>query len=116
MTKQQKFFIQMGRNYLQSSAFIHSREWKRLRYRTLAKRGVTCECCGAGPNSAGVIVVDHIKPRKKFPELALAPDNLQVLCTECNLGKGSWDQTDWRKVKEKKVAYVEDKYCRKVRV
>ena len=40
--------------------------------------------------------VDHIKPRKKFPELALVEDNLQVLCGACNHGKGNWDQTNWR--------------------
>ena len=40
--------------------------------------------------------VDHIKPRKKYPELALDKSNLQVLCEECNHGKGNWDETDWR--------------------
>ena len=24
-------------------------------------------------------------------------DNLQILCSDCNAGKGNWDQTDWRK-------------------
>ena len=40
--------------------------------------------------------VDHIKPRKKYPKLALDVDNLQVLCNECNHGKGNRDDTDWR--------------------
>lgn len=40
--------------------------------------------------------VDHVKPRKFYPELALDLDNLQVLCALCNHGKGNSDATDWR--------------------
>jgi 5-methylcytosine-specific restriction endonuclease McrA len=40
--------------------------------------------------------VDHIKPRKQFPWLALDIDNCQILCQACNHGKGNWSQTDWR--------------------
>ena len=40
--------------------------------------------------------VDHIKPRRLYPGLALEKSNLQVLCADCNHGKGNWDQTDWR--------------------
>lgn len=42
--------------------------------------------------------VDHVKPRKLFPHLALDVDNLQILCDACNHGKSNWDQTDWRPV------------------
>ena len=62
----------------------------------LKKYGARCQCCGATPATGATINVDHIKPRKFFPELALSVDNLQVLCHECNHGKGNWDQTDWR--------------------
>lgn len=40
--------------------------------------------------------LDHIKPRRLFPELALVVENLQVLCGDCNEGKGNWDMTDAR--------------------
>ena len=40
--------------------------------------------------------VDHIKPRLRYPELALDMNNLQVLCAICNHGKGGFDETDWR--------------------
>lgn len=35
----------------------------------------------------------HAAPKA---DLALSLENLQVLCAECNHGKGNWDMTDWR--------------------
>lgn len=64
----------------------------------LTKRGARCECCGATPKNGIAIHVDHIKPRRKYPELALEESNLQILCEVCNHGKGSWNETDWRTV------------------
>jgi len=72
--------------------FYHSKEWRRLRYQVLKYYGGRCQCCG----SKGPLHVDHIKPRKYYPELELKLSNLQVLCAECNLGKSAIDQTDWR--------------------
>jgi 5-methylcytosine-specific restriction endonuclease McrA len=43
-----------------------------------------------------VLHVDHIVPRYKAPHRSLDIENLQVLCRDCNIGKGAWDQTDWR--------------------
>jgi len=40
--------------------------------------------------------VDHIKPRRLFPHLALDLRNLQVLCEDCNHGSANWSMTDWR--------------------
>lgn len=79
-----------------SETFLKSRAWKELRYTVLKERGAACECCGASAKTGAVIHVDHVKPRFKFPELALEKSNLQVLCEDCNVGKGAWDQTDWR--------------------
>lgn len=77
--------------------FLSSYEWRRLRMQVIKERGRRCECCGASPaDGKTVINVDHIKPRKLFPALALEKSNLQVLCDACNHGKGNWDQTDWR--------------------
>lgn len=45
-----------------------------------------------------------MKPRSKYPELALDPDNLQVLCKACNLGKLAWDETDFRPKQPEGVA------------
>ena len=76
--------------------FLASYEWRRVRMEALKKYGPRCQCCGAGAADGRVMNVDHIKPRKIYPELALALDNLQVLCDVCNHGKGNWDMTDWR--------------------
>lgn len=79
-----------------SSEFLNTYEWRRVRMVALKKYGAKCMCCGATPASGAVMNVDHIKPRKLFPELALDVNNLQILCHECNHGKGNWDMTDWR--------------------
>jgi 5-methylcytosine-specific restriction endonuclease McrA len=78
------------------AGFYQSDEWRDVRYRALVKHGGACQCCGARPTRGHPLHVDHIKPRSKFPHLALDVENLQVLCEDCNLGKRAWDQTDWR--------------------
>lgn len=75
------------------SEFYESFEWRKLRYSVIQKYGRVCMACG---RSDGIIHVDHIQPIRRFWELRLNADNLQVLCEECNHGKGSWDETDWR--------------------
>lgn len=79
-----------------SDKFLSSFEWRRVRMEALKKYGPVCQCCGATPATGAVMNVDHIKPRKMFPHLALDVDNLQILCHECNHGKGNFDMTDWR--------------------
>lgn len=76
--------------------FFDTQVWKRVRYLALAKYGNKCQCCGHGPQTGAVLHVDHVKPRSKYPKLALSQDNLQVLCADCNLGKSNVDETDWR--------------------
>lgn len=80
-----------------SDAFLSSYEWRKVRMQALKMYGPRCQCCGATPADGAVMNVDHIKPRKLYPDLALDVNNLQVLCAECNHGKGNWDTTDWRK-------------------
>jgi 5-methylcytosine-specific restriction endonuclease McrA len=80
-----------------ADSFLATYEWRRVRMMALKKYGARCQCCGASPADGAVMNVDHIKPRRIFPYLALDLDNLQVLCHDCNHGKGNWDMTDWRK-------------------
>ena len=80
-----------------TNEFLSTYQWRKVRMEALKKYGPKCMCCGATPATGAVMNVDHIKPRKLFPSMALDINNLQVLCHECNHGKGNWDQTDWRK-------------------
>lgn len=80
----------------ETDAFLESYEWRRVRMEALKKYGARCQCCGATPADGVKMHVDHIKPRKLYPELALNLNNLQILCEVCNHGKGNWDMTDWR--------------------
>lgn len=83
-----------------SADFTKTWAWRKLRYQAIRHYGAKCMCCGATRESGAVIHVDHIKPRRTHPELALKLDNLQILCGDCNAGKGNWDETDWRPVEK----------------
>jgi 5-methylcytosine-specific restriction endonuclease McrA len=80
-----------------SPGFYMSEEWRKVRYEVIKKAGGCCSACGRNYKEDRVkIHVDHIKPRSRFPQLELDPDNLQILCEDCNLGKSNVDFTDWR--------------------
>ena len=86
----------LNSKFVRSNDFLMSYEWRKIRLQALMTHGSICQCCGASPKNGAVMNVDHIKPRSKFPELALDLSNLQVLCAECNHGKGNWSQNDFR--------------------
>jgi len=69
--------------------FMRSEEWFVLKAQTIAKYGCTCMACKRKIGRWGDINVDHIKPRKYWPELQNDPDNLQILCGTCNKKKGN---------------------------
>lgn len=79
-----------------SPFFYQSEAWERVRYQALQKHKARCQCCGKTRRDGVRIEVDHIKPRSKYPWLALTLNNLQILCGPCNRGKSNTDQTDWR--------------------
>ena len=60
-----------------------------------AKYGNRCMCCGAGPEEER-LEIDHIYPRSTHPQLLNDPDNLQILCRKCNVGKGDKIIVDYR--------------------
>lgn len=84
-------------NRSQSTDFYVSKEWRKVRYRVIQKHGGSCMACGRSKKVHGIVIhVDHIKPRSIYPDLALSFNNLQLLCEDCNLGKGNKCEIDWR--------------------
>ena len=79
--------------------FFASREWLNLRFEVLVEQGRMCAACGGAP-PAVVLHIDHIRPRSKYPWLALEKDNLQVLCRDCNYGKSNVYEIDFRASQE----------------
>jgi len=75
--------------------FLQSPEWKALRVQALELYGRRCAKCGQEQTRSRRINVDHIKPRKFFPELALELSNLQPLCGPCNKAKGNRHFTNY---------------------
>jgi len=61
----------------------------RLRFKVLQRDSFTCRHCGASPaKTIGVeLQVDHIVAWSNGGETIL--ENLQTLCSDCNLGKGN---------------------------
>jgi len=64
-----------------------------LRYQVLERDGGVCVLDGEGPPEF-TLHMDHIVPLSRGGTTTL--DNLQTLCSRCNLGKGNRDDTDWR--------------------
>lgn len=89
--------------FAQRRDFYETAEWRTLRYERLKISQRRCACCGGIGGTAkrvgnGLVLihVDHIKSRSRYPELCLTLSNTQCLCEDCNIGKGSIDETDWR--------------------
>lgn len=93
-----------------AKSFYCTVEWKRVRYDALKLSSGRCECCGKSPADGITLNVDHIKPIREAPDLALELSNLQVLCSDCNRGKGSRDRTDWRKDHRERKTHIDRQY------
>lgn len=85
-----------SKDYVRDDGFYNTHAWKQIRYLALKNCGAACQCCGAKASDGIQLHVDHIFPRYKYPHLSLELNNLQVLCADCNMGKGAWDETDFR--------------------
>lgn len=63
----------------------------RLRFIVMKRDNFRCKNCGKSPAKDGdtILHVDHIIPYSKGGETIM--DNLQTLCSNCNLGKGNFN-------------------------
>ena len=66
-----------------------------LYYRVLKESGGRCALCGVTKKERP-LHVDHIKPRSRGGKTEY--ENLQALCSKCNLTKGNKDETDFRNI------------------
>ncbi|MBI5687444.1 MAG: HNH endonuclease [Verrucomicrobia bacterium] len=74
--------------------FYMTPEWRSLRATTIRRKGKTCNRCGMKIRTPKDVTVDHILPRSVYPDRALDPKNLQVLCRSCNSAKGARMETE----------------------
>lgn len=73
--------------------FYRSMRWRKLREWFLAQpENALCVECKKLGSLVPAQFVDHIKPRKEFPELAWDGDNLQGLCLSCHSRKTKLEQ------------------------
>ena len=77
-------------------SFTRSEEWRRVRRQAVERYGTTCAKCGREQSPGFPVNIDHIKPRRFYPDLALDIDNLQPLCGPCNKEKGNGPPVDYR--------------------
>lgn len=64
--------------------FYRTKTWKQFRFYAFSKKEKVCCKC----NSTKDLQLDHIQPRSIYPEKAFTLENVQILCKECNFGKG----------------------------
>jgi hypothetical protein len=80
--------------------FFHSQEWLEMK-EIIHKRDLyTCQLCGADCKYDRKPHVDHIEPLTRNWENRLNPENLQVLCDDCNILKTNNDSPYILRLKE----------------
>ena len=78
--------------------FYNSKTWKLIKEQVYKTYVHMCPVCGSEDN----LRIDHIKPVRHYPSLIANMNNLQILCNDCNLEKGSMiDWTLWWHIENK---------------
>jgi len=66
-----------------------SPEWAKLRLQVIKEGDRICSICRRLITQDDDLTIDHIRPISKYPDLAYAKNNLQILCRSCNSAKGN---------------------------
>lgn len=78
--------------------FYESQEWKNCRKQFLSCKKFICDACQtdlSGHNFQN-LNIDHIKPLRFFWDLRIDPNNLRIVCKDCNRFKGnSYEDDEW---------------------
>ena len=76
----------------QANAFYKTKEWRTLSAELRKSAGPACAMCGRDFKKYGLSKnADHIKPLMYFWDLRLDPENIQIICYECNKAKSSFN-------------------------
>ena len=94
---------------MSKDTFFDSTDWQKARYAALRRYGFKCMACGISREDGAVIQVDHIRPRSKYPHLALVDTNLQPLCRPCNMGKSNIFEDDFTAVSAEQAKVIKRK-------
>lgn len=78
--------------------FVELRIGDEIRAEVKQKHGMICAGCDCKIRFTLKRHIDHIKPKKHYPELEFLYTNLQVLCQPCNAHKSAYDGDDWKEV------------------
>ncbi|MGB6939081.1 MAG: HNH endonuclease, partial [Xanthobacteraceae bacterium] len=77
--------------------FYSSRAWRAARWAFLKTQPQPLRCMVCSASSADTrICVDHVVAVKADFSRRLDPTNFGLLCTDCNLARGSLDADDYR--------------------
>lgn len=74
------------RRFYSSTRWVKFREWFFVHSEYAEANAMCVECRKAGRVKPAT-QLDHIKPRKQYPELAYEPSNMQGLCGRCHNSK-----------------------------
>lgn len=86
--------------------FSRSLPWITLKKEVNSIYPNKCMCCGKKGTPKEKLQCDHIKPKIKYPTLALEIRNIQLLCPKCNWDKSYTSEQDYRT--EEHIAMLED--------